>query len=211
MADKLQMYREGRADGLSLARRIVADGGLEALDKEIAFREKFQVHTSLTTKELDRAAEQIKIISIATLKIACLAVLHDEFGFGEVRAKRFLDGFAKLNEYLGKGWIVWTDIIEEIADRLNIRMEIPADAMIPETYRRPLEQDVWDEPDLIPEADWKQLLKELEYTEVLDGKKYVVVSGDRQDAWEYENKYQRITLFDYLNGVKWGLSHEKAV
>lgn len=209
MADKLQLYREGRADGMRLAKRIVDEEGVEALAKEIGFREKCNIHMSLTSKELDAAAEQIKVVSISTLKVACVAVLHDEFGFGETRIKRFLESFDKLNEYLGKGWIVWMDLIDEIAGRLNIKLSVPEHAMIPETYRRPLEQDVWDEADLIPESDWKQLLRDLKYTEVQDGEKMVVVSDDKKDAWEYENKYQRITLYDHLNGILWERNRQK--
>ena len=52
--NKMREYERGREDGLDLALRIVKDGGLEALEKEIKFRGVSGVHTSLASKELPR-------------------------------------------------------------------------------------------------------------------------------------------------------------
>ena len=58
--NKMREYERGREDGLSLALRIAKEGGIEALEKEIRFRGVTGVHTSLASKDLDKAAEKIK-------------------------------------------------------------------------------------------------------------------------------------------------------
>ena len=44
--NKMREYERGREDGLDLARRIVREGGVEALEKECRFRNITGIHTS---------------------------------------------------------------------------------------------------------------------------------------------------------------------
>ena len=64
--NKMREYERGREDGLDLALRIVRQGGLEALEKEVKFRNITGVHTSLAVKDLDKASEQIKAMTLDT-------------------------------------------------------------------------------------------------------------------------------------------------
>ena len=45
--NKMREYERGREDGLDLARRIVKQGGIEALEQECKFRGVTGIHTSL--------------------------------------------------------------------------------------------------------------------------------------------------------------------
>ena len=56
--NKMREYERGREDGLDLALRIVRQGGIEALEKEVRFRNITGVHTSLAVKDLGKASEQ---------------------------------------------------------------------------------------------------------------------------------------------------------
>ena len=78
---KKNAYDAGREDGLYLALKIVREGGLEALEKEIRFRNITGIKTSFAMKEIEGATQEIKNNTIDT--VTCLAVhtLHDEFGF----------------------------------------------------------------------------------------------------------------------------------
>lgn len=89
--NKMREYERGREDGLDLALRIVKQGGIEALEKEIKFRNITGVHTSLATKDLDKASQKIKEMTLDTFTILGIAVLHDCFGFGQIRCQRFMD------------------------------------------------------------------------------------------------------------------------
>lgn len=78
--NKMREYERGREDGLDLARRIVKEGGLEALERECKFRGVTGIHTSLAAKDLDKASQKIKEMTIDTFTILCIAAVHDEFG-----------------------------------------------------------------------------------------------------------------------------------
>ena len=100
--NKMREYVRGREDGLSLGLRIVREGGLEALENEIRFRNISGIHTSLAAKDLDKASEKIKEMTLDTFTIIGIAALHDAFGFGEKRCQRWMDKVARIT-----WWMVW--------------------------------------------------------------------------------------------------------
>lgn len=73
--NKMREYERGREDGLDLALRIVRQGGMEALEKEVKFRNITGVHTSLAVKDLDKASEQIKAMTLDTFTILSVAAI----------------------------------------------------------------------------------------------------------------------------------------
>lgn len=122
--NKMREYERGREDGLDLALRIVRQGGIEALEKEVRFRNITGVHTSLAVKDLDKASEQIKVMTLDTFTILSIAVLHDYFGFGQIRCQRYMDGMDKGAEYLTNDLATWPDYIESIKEQLGMKLEI---------------------------------------------------------------------------------------
>ena len=122
--NKMREYERGREDGLSLALRIAKEGGIEALEKEIRFRGVTGVHTSLASKDLDKAAEKIKEITLDTFTVMSVAVLHDEFGFGEKRCQRFMDKVAEGADLLMDDLATWPDYIRSIKEELGMELEI---------------------------------------------------------------------------------------
>lgn len=122
--NKMREYERGREDGLSLALRIAKEGGTEALEKEIKFRGITGIHTSLASKDLDKAAEKIKEITLDTFTVMSVAVLHDEFGFGEKRCQRYMDGINKAAEYIVDGLATWPDYIESIKEQIGLDLRI---------------------------------------------------------------------------------------
>lgn len=122
--NKMREYERGREDGLSLALRIAKEGGIEALEKEIRFRGVTGIHTSLASKDLDKASEQIKEITLDTFTVMSVAVLHDEFGFGEKRCQRYMDGINKAAEYIVDGLATWPDYISAIKEEIGLDLRI---------------------------------------------------------------------------------------
>lgn len=122
--NKMREYERGREDGLSLALRIAKEGGIEALEREIRFRGVTGIHTSLASKDLDKASEQIKEITLDTFTVMSVAVLHDEFGFGEKRCQRYMDGINKAAEYIVDGLATWPDYIAEIKEQIGLDLRI---------------------------------------------------------------------------------------
>ena len=122
--NKMREYERGREDGLSIALRIAKEGGIEALEKEIRFRGVTGIHTSLASKDLDKASEQIKEITLDTFAVMSVAVLHDEFGFGEKRCQRYMDGINKAAEYIVNGLVTWLDYIAAIKEEIGLDLRI---------------------------------------------------------------------------------------
>lgn len=122
--NKMREYERGREDGLLLAHKIVKEGGIEALDKEIRFRGCTGIRTSLACKDLDKASEKIKEMTMDTFTIMGIAALHDEFGFGQKRCQKWMDKFAEGANYLEEGLATWQDYIQSIKEELNLTLEI---------------------------------------------------------------------------------------
>lgn len=120
--NKMREYERGREDGLDLARRIVREGGLEALEKECRFRGVTGIHTSLARKDLDKASEKIKQLVSECCVIMAITVLHDEFGFGQKRCQKFMAGMDKASDYIDQGLAEWIDYVQAIKEELGIEL-----------------------------------------------------------------------------------------
>lgn len=122
--NKMREYERGREDGLDLAYRIVQHGGIEALKKELKFRGATGIKTSLAAKDLGKAGEAIKEMTLDTITILALAVLHDDFGFGEKRCQKFMDGMDRGAQFLVEDLATWPDYIESIKEQMGIDVTI---------------------------------------------------------------------------------------
>ena len=210
MADKLKEYRRGRIDGLLMALTIVRDGGIEALVKEIETRGKMGINTALCMKELDVASNTIKNVAVETIRIACVSILHDKFGFGQTRCQRFVNAFDKLAEYLDKGWIVWMDLIDQI--KKDLKLDMPDTWLekdgIGGAYAHPDPEDLYEEPDLISEEMWKAMLKSLKFSEKQIAKdRYQIFDNHDIPILQYEGIYNKIQVYDVLNGIQIARDH----
>lgn len=122
--NKMREYERGREDGLDLARRIVKEGGLEALERECKFRGVTGIHTSLAAKDLDKASQKIKEMTIDTFTILCIAAVHDEFGVpGCQIIHEILSTFFHLGNQTSATFLTETNI-KEIKAQLNIDLRI---------------------------------------------------------------------------------------
>lgn len=125
--NKMREYERGREGGLDLARRIVKQGGIEALEQECKFRGVTGVHTSLAVKDLDKASEKIKEVIADSFVILSIAVLHDDFGFGEKRCQRFRDGLDRASDYINDGLAEWIDYVNSIKEEMGIVLKNPGE------------------------------------------------------------------------------------
>jgi len=121
---KVDDYTSGRAAGMLLARDIVKKDGLEELEKEIHFRNITGINTILSKKELEKACEKIKVRTLDTMLTIAVATLHDEFGFGQARCKRFIDRLNLKADCLVDDMASWDDYVKLIKDEIGIEMTI---------------------------------------------------------------------------------------
>lgn len=88
------------------------------------FRGVTGIKTSLATKDLGKAGEAIKEMTLDTITILALAVLHDDFGFGEKRCQKFMDGMDRGAQFLAEDLATWPDYIESIKEQMGIDVTI---------------------------------------------------------------------------------------
>ena len=124
MAKKINDYMDGREDGLMMALDIVKKDGIEALEKEIQFRNVTGIHMPLAKKDLDKATVKIKEQLLDTATVLSVATLHDEFGFGGKRCQKFIKRFNTKAECLVDDMVSWDDYIQMIREELGIEMVI---------------------------------------------------------------------------------------
>lgn len=122
--NKMREYERGREDGLLLAKRIVREGGVEALDKEIKFRGCTGIHTSLASKDLDVASQKIKEMALDVFLVLGIAALHDCFGFGQKRCQRWKDKIDEGADIILDDMATWKDYTDSIKEELNLDLEV---------------------------------------------------------------------------------------
>jgi hypothetical protein len=121
---KLDAYASGRNDGLTLACRLVEQGGIEALKKEIAFRNAWGINVAMSHKELEKACEKIKERTLDTMMVLSVATLRDEFEYGQKRCQRFMDRMNRKAECLLADMATWEDYTKMIQEELGITITI---------------------------------------------------------------------------------------
>lgn len=121
---KLQEYSSGRYDGLMMALKLVKSGGIEVLEEEIKFRGKTGINTALCQKELEQACVKIKEMTLDTMIVIAVATLHDEFGFGKARLKRFIDRMVLKTECMLDQMATWEDYIQVIQEETGLGLKI---------------------------------------------------------------------------------------
>ena len=122
--NKMREYERGREDGLLLAQRIVREGGVEALDKEIKFRGCTGIHTSLASKDLDVASQKIKEMALDVFLVLGIAALHDCFEFGQKRCQRWKDKIDEGADIILDDMATWKDYTDSIKEELNLDLEV---------------------------------------------------------------------------------------
>lgn len=120
----IDKYMQGRTEGMEFALRLARDKGIEALEKEVRFRNKTGISLNCTTQELNVASEKIKEMTLDTVLIAAIAVLHDEWGFSTKRCQRFQKKFIEAAELLVQDMATWDDYINEISKQIKLDLKI---------------------------------------------------------------------------------------
>ncbi len=124
-------YNRGRMQGLEMAYRLLRDEGqkeaAEIIRTEIHKRGQLPVQLPVTTKEVDSGLEALKWCMYETFMCQALMVLHDQFDFGRIRCKRFIDRWNFKTDCLGQGLASWQDYIDAIKEELGI--DVPTECM----------------------------------------------------------------------------------
>ena len=201
-----KLYKAGLGEGLQVALRLAEDASdLEDLKKRIAdemrFREVTGIHCMFSNKELDKVGESLKIILCQTMRVAIVASIADTYGFGQTRIRRCIDNFDKLCDYMDAGWLSWMDMINAIKERFGWDLSIESGPEVLKHYYRPLAEDMYEDADLIEDAEWKNALQLAGLREGVDVDGNSCVFEKDEPLIEWENKYQKIQAYDIICGM----------
>ena len=72
--------------------------------------------TEQLRKAYDQGFTEAKVKAHISMTVSAVAVLHDKFGYGEVRAKRFADALDDLTESVNQGYVTTTDLMQMLVD-----------------------------------------------------------------------------------------------
>ena len=93
MASKADEIIKLRNEGMAYALKIAKEGGLTALEEQVKLRGLLRVTAKFTPEELDKTIENISDRVYYNMLTMVYAVLHDAYGFGNARLKRFKEMF----------------------------------------------------------------------------------------------------------------------
>jgi len=113
----MEFFRQGMLRAYQLA----SEDGIEALEKELRFRNITKINGPMLAKELDNGIDQIKRLTYETLMAMTVGVLYSEFGFGKKRIERFREAFEAATDGLQEGIVTWADICFNIEDLTGFR------------------------------------------------------------------------------------------
>lgn len=119
---KVNDLMHGRNQGLLMALKIVKDGGIEALEKEIKYRNLTGVSLNIPRKELEAATTTIRLRATEVAIAISLITLLDEFCFSKYQAKKYKEVFDKQVEDILNDEATLEGYLKRIEGDLGIRL-----------------------------------------------------------------------------------------
>lgn len=120
--------------------RLIAQGQLRGVQKMQA-----ETETRLT-EAYNMGFEDASLKAQIYMVIFSIAVLHDEFGFGEKRAKQFVEKLQELTQIVNAGTVKTTEIVEALAKENHMEFL--------------LETQVDDANGVTHTVDWNELIEQ---------------------------------------------------
>lgn len=133
MASNANETIKWRNEGMAYALRIAKEHGLEELEEQVKLRGLLKVSVRFSVDELDKSLHNMGDRIYNNMLTMIYAVLHDDFGFGNIRLHRFKSMFDKKiflvshHDPVGRHYAQFFDYAEE-ANRLY-KMGINLDAI----------------------------------------------------------------------------------
>ena len=85
------------------------------------------VKLAVTSKEIEKGLDHIKLCMYETFLCQSLMVLRDQFGFGKKRCMEFIDRWNFKTDCMSSGLVEWADYVATIKAELDI--DVPTASM----------------------------------------------------------------------------------
>lgn len=121
---KQDYIMQGRNEGIAFCDKIAKEKGLEELQRITRQRNLAGLRTLIDPRELDQDFRDATLQILDTVLIMSLIVLKDKFDFGTKRLDRFKKRFNDKTECLETGNVTWIDMIEQVREENNIKLNL---------------------------------------------------------------------------------------
>ena len=115
---KISDIMTGRNEGMLMAYKIVKEGEIEALEKEIQYRNISGISLNLTQKEIQDASYKAHVRATEVAIAISLVTLMDEFCFSRLQLNKFKIAF-DANVYKAANSDKSMDILQEYINRIH--------------------------------------------------------------------------------------------
>ena len=112
-----------RREGMAYALRIAKEKGIEALEKELEFRNITNIPIKVSKGQVEAFVEETKQTMFDTILLMSCYSLRDAFGFGNKRLMDFKNKFSEYTESLSGGYMQWQEIAEQMTEETGIESE----------------------------------------------------------------------------------------
>lgn len=121
---KVDREAMARLDGMDYALRRIKSIGIEDFEKELRNRNKSGMSLPLDNKQIQKELQKHQGAVLEFSLVLALATLHDEFGFGEKRAKKFRDLYMTGVDYINQGYAYLEEYKQGIKEQLGIEVNL---------------------------------------------------------------------------------------
>lgn len=121
---RLNKEELARRDGMAYAYHLVKEKGIEALADRLTRNEKSEAPCKLSQKSVDEFTDAVKKATTSTVIMLGMAALHDEFGFGGTRLRRFAEKVRSYAECVVGNYVTFTDFKKEMWDLYKIDIDM---------------------------------------------------------------------------------------
>ena len=117
---KLNDLADGRNQGLLMALKVVKEGGVEALEEEIRYRNIMGISINVTKKELEQVTHVMKEHATTVAIVFAMVALLEEFNFSKLQIQKFKEAFDKKVDTILKDEATIQEYIELVSDKYDI-------------------------------------------------------------------------------------------
>ena len=121
---KIDREAMARLDGMDYAVRRIEAIGMDEFKKELHNRNQSGMSLPLDNKQIQKELQKHQSAVLEFSLVLALATLHDEFGFGEKRAKKFRDLYMTGVDYINQGYAYMDEYKQGIKEQLGIEVKL---------------------------------------------------------------------------------------
>jgi len=111
-----------RLEGMGYALKSIEETSLDEFRKELEYRKRTGITALVTPKELKQMRDILTEDALKVAMVFAVYALHDEFGFGQDRIKRFVARYELKAEHFAQGLYTFQELQQMLADETGLEV-----------------------------------------------------------------------------------------